>query len=352
MSNIQDRASDGEEEEDYMSEAFLSKLVQESGGDKAKKDSMTYSERRRQKEIQHLANLPKPLHVREKEARDKGLETEIGEDNRGMAMLLRMGFKKGGTLGAPKPSGGSGSESLPSGPSQSLKPDNVQTGALRAPIAIQMKQGRGGIGMDNSRKRQAEEELQRKEKEEHRVFDEGYRGQKGDQYQLEKRKRQLGAARAICMRMDANRAEEVTQSRGSEAGNMERSNKFWWIADSVPDEILGTPMMGPGAEVDLDSTGGDHGPSRELPVREGPESEMQKRVKLDPSLAVEDEEAEDKQPVWGERPEFASLEVSDKLDKVVQYLRDEYCYCFWCAAQYDGSEDLEGSCPGETEDDH
>jgi hypothetical protein len=93
MSNIQDRASDGEEEEDYMSEAFLSKLVQESGSDKVKKDSMTYSERRRQKEIQHLSNLPKPLHVREKEAREKGLETEIGEDNKGMAMLLKMGFK-------------------------------------------------------------------------------------------------------------------------------------------------------------------------------------------------------------------------------------------------------------------
>lgn len=90
MSDTQDGSS---EEEDYMSEAFLSKLVQGSGSDKPKKENMTYSERRRQKHLEHLANLPKPSHVREKEARDKGLATEIGEENKGMAMLLKMGFK-------------------------------------------------------------------------------------------------------------------------------------------------------------------------------------------------------------------------------------------------------------------
>lgn len=76
-----------------MSEAFLNSLVSASESQKAKKQSMTYSERRRQKEREHLANLPKPLKEREREAREKGLETEIGEENKGMAMLLKMGFK-------------------------------------------------------------------------------------------------------------------------------------------------------------------------------------------------------------------------------------------------------------------
>jgi hypothetical protein len=82
-----------DEEEDYMSEAFLNSLVAEESTKSKSKASMTYSERRRQKEREHLANLPKPLHVREKEAREQGLEKEIGEDNKGMAMLLKMGFK-------------------------------------------------------------------------------------------------------------------------------------------------------------------------------------------------------------------------------------------------------------------
>lgn len=77
-----------------MSQAFLDSLVNEGNrGGQSEKASLTYSERRRQKEREHLANLPKPLHVREKEAREKGLEKEIGEENKGMAMLLKMGFK-------------------------------------------------------------------------------------------------------------------------------------------------------------------------------------------------------------------------------------------------------------------
>lgn len=84
---------DEEEEEDYMSEAFLNSLVAEESTKSKSKVNMSYSERRRQKEREHLANLPKPLHVREKEAREQGLEKEIGEDNKGMAMLLKMGFK-------------------------------------------------------------------------------------------------------------------------------------------------------------------------------------------------------------------------------------------------------------------
>ncbi|KAF9928949.1 hypothetical protein BGZ65_005996 [Modicella reniformis] len=351
MSNIQDES----EEEDYMSEAFLNKLVQESSSDNAKKNDMTYSERRRQKHLDHLANLPKPLHVREKEAREKGLETEIGEDNKGMAMLLKMGFKKGGTLGVSKSCNDTGSgSSSPSGLSQqgpklvASHPD-----ALRAPLAIQMKQGRGGLGMDTVRKRKAEEKLQRLEKETLRVFDEGYRGQKGDQFQLEKQKRQLGAARAICMCMDAKRAEsDVNRSQGGATGNLGRSNIFWWIADSVPDEILGTPLMGPGAETVMEEEGQDRRLSsgtQAASQEESLEFDKEKRTKLDP-LLVADEEAEP--PKWGEHPAFAQLEVPEKLDKVVQYLRDEYNYCFWCASQYDGPEDLVENCPGETEDDH
>lgn len=86
---------DEEEEEDYMSEAFLNNLVSqaEKNTKKSGGGAPTYSERRRLKEKEHLANLPKPLHVREKEAREQGLNKELGEENKGMAMLLKMGFK-------------------------------------------------------------------------------------------------------------------------------------------------------------------------------------------------------------------------------------------------------------------
>ncbi|KAG0247739.1 hypothetical protein BG011_000992 [Mortierella polycephala] len=364
MSNIQD----SEEEEDYMSEAFLNSLVEANNKDSKKKAEITYSERRQQKEREHLDNLPKPLHVREKEAREKGLEKEIGEENKGMAMLLRMGFKKGGTLGAHKPNPDTlVTPSLQESSQGSINSENSSVGrsdALRAPIAIQMKQGRGGLGMDSSKKRQAEEELQRKEQESHRVFDKEFRGQKIDQFEQEKRKRQLGAARGICMRMDAQRASKDQDMKGDALDQKEghtenhvrigRSNSFWWIADSVPDEILGTKLMGPGAEVTIDDQVFDHSDQED-----GDLVTKNKRTKLDPQLLKDHErlglgdEEEDEEPAkWGERHDFAELEVSEKLEKVVKYLRSEHSYCFWCSAQYDGPEDLAENCPGETEDDH
>ncbi|KAF8940734.1 hypothetical protein BGZ58_005062 [Dissophora ornata] len=366
MSNVHD-----EEEEDYMSEAFLNRMVQESGNDKAKKANITYSERRRQKQLEHLANLPKPLHVREKEAREKGLEKEIGEENKGMAMLLKMGFKKGGTLGAPKPFGDSSSMSSPAPASvQKTERDDLTNGrsdVLRAPLAIQIKQGRGGLGLDSSKKRKAEEEFQQHQKEVQKVFDEGYRGQKRSQFELEKRKRQLGAARGICMRMDAAAAKEraakeavsetkssVDQEYNRQDGKQGRSNAFWWIDDSVPDEILGTHLMGAGAEAVAQELGADKSTAGQRTFdldgdEDGdPEDKREKRVKLDPVQVVEDEEP----AKWGERPEFTQLEVHEKLDRVVKHLRDEYRYCFWCSAQYYGAEDIAENCPGESEDDH
>ncbi|KAF9961435.1 G patch domain-containing protein 11 [Mortierella alpina] len=371
MSNAQD-----EDEEDYMSQAFLDSLVNEGKrSSQSEKGSLTYSERRRQKEREHLANLPKPLHVREKEAREKGLEKEIGEENKGMAMLLKMGFKKGGTLGAPKTDTDAGSSSRITGttltPSQGPDISTIsRPEALRAPIAIQMKQGRGGLGMESAKRRREDEELQKQQNEAHRMFDEGFRVQKISQFEQEKWKRQLAAARGLCMRMDAQKAaasiplvdEEQTQrenededTESQQPRRIGRSNSFWWISDSVPDEILGTRLMGPGAEVTHEpSLGGrafDHSDEEDGDLESNKEK-PKKRTKLDPVLLTEEEDAEPEVYKWGERSEFAQLEESKKLERVVQYLRAEHSYCFWCSAQFDSQEDLEENCPGETEDDH
>ncbi|KAF8326523.1 uncharacterized protein EI90DRAFT_3127735 [Cantharellus anzutake] len=53
-----------------------------------------------------------------------------------------------------------------------------------------------------------------------------------------------------------------------------------------------------------------------------------------------------------EAREFLSMPAQGRLDKVLSYLRSEYAYCFWCGTQYDDKEDMEKSCPGETEEEH
>ncbi|KAF9409949.1 G patch domain-containing protein 11 [Podila epigama] len=358
-----------DEEEDYMSEAFLNSLVANNDS-KPKKESMTYSQRRRQLERQHLANLPKPLKEREREAREEGLEKEIGEENKGMAMLLKMGFKKGGTLGASKQLSENQTSSATS--SSPVSAEATLTGgrqdALRAPIAIQMKHGRSGLGMDTLKKQQEEEEVTREQKRAREIYDENYRGKNGETFEYNKRHRQLLAAQAICMQLDVKKAAKDGQEKHEHAltseeehekdtghtriRRMGRSNSFWWISDSVPDDLVGTAMMGKAASTPASTMDRQ---KFDLSDKEDDELEVKevKRVRLSTPDSIEKPTAQDEEEAkWGEKPWYSELSTVEKLNHVVEYLRQEHFYCFWCAAQYYSIEDLNENCPGASEDDH
>ena len=60
---------------------------------------------------------------------------------------------------------------------------------------------------------------------------------------------------------------------------------------------------------------------------------------------VEDLEEEDP-----ELDTFTSLEVAERLQRIVDYLRETHWYCFWCKYTYP-DKDFEG-CPGLTEEEH
>lgn len=77
-------------EDDYMSAKYLETAAELERSAKEK----TYSQRRReqlqrQKEKGHI----KPRAQLEQEAREQGLSTALGNDNVGMKMLMKMGFK-------------------------------------------------------------------------------------------------------------------------------------------------------------------------------------------------------------------------------------------------------------------
>ncbi|KAG0331570.1 G patch domain-containing protein 11 [Podila humilis] len=341
-----------EEEEDYMSEAFLNSLVTANENQQNKNENLTYSQRRRQKEREHLANLPKSLKEREREAREKGLKTEIGEENKGMAMLLKMGFKKGETLGSQNMDVSTTtsaaatttaivtteSRSAPmSSPSSSLTETHSRSHAIRAPIAIQMKFGRGGLGMDTLKKQKEQEELEQQEKRTREIFDKDYRGSKMNQFELEKKNRQLGAAQSICMQLDVMKAakERDAQAKtgtadtatkneslvawGNDKNKMEllfprqgRSNSFWWIADSVPDDLVGTKMMGHAASPPSTATTIENPSKRHFDLSDNEsgdlESRKEKRIRLStPDLTDGDVLLDEQEPEaqWGERPVYA-----------------------------------------------
>lgn len=111
------------DEEDYMSDAFLAKLEDvkpsliKSNADKRKLEQLKQREEQQQ-------NKHKPIHQVQKEKLKEGLNKALTEDNKGFAMLSKMGFKPGSCLGK---------TSSPS--------------AIKVPISINIhSDGRSGLG--------------------------------------------------------------------------------------------------------------------------------------------------------------------------------------------------------------
>ena len=46
------------------------------------------------------------------------------------------------------------------------------------------------------------------------------------------------------------------------------------------------------------------------------------------------------------------IKVRERLQRVLNYMRERYHFCFWCGAEYKSKEELDTSCPGELEEDH
>lgn len=87
-----------DEEEDYMSDAFLLGLEDTRPGLAFGATAREYKKEanRKQKETE---NRVKPLKQRESERREKALSNAIDSSNKGFALLQKMGYKEGKGLG-------------------------------------------------------------------------------------------------------------------------------------------------------------------------------------------------------------------------------------------------------------
>jgi hypothetical protein len=192
-------SSNGEEEEDgYMS----LEILQEAQDFESKRKESSYTERRkRELREQEKKGYIKPRAQLEQEEREKGLNNTLvdNEDNKGMKMLMKMGFKKGMTLGN-------------------------KSDAIAEPIKVDLKSGRQGLGMDSLLKKRAREE-EEKELESRKKLDidpEDYRvimAQKAKEAQYF---RYINAAVSICEKLD-------------ESADI-KTNILWTLKTSVAEE--------------------------------------------------------------------------------------------------------------------
>lgn len=215
-----------------------------------------------------------------REIRDDGLAIPIASDNKGFQMLAAMGYQHGQGLG------------------------KGQSGRA-APVPIQVKGGKHGLGIEENKKRkqqQAEQQqqervrkrahMQQEMQAEHKVTS----AMRAANRQAES---QLLQARQVCETLDRLKGVE--------------SSEMWPPPPVVPD--ADSPPVSTGVQ-----TGSTDAPPNK-------------------------DALQDSMP-WEDWP------VQAKLAMVLDYLRQSYHYCLFCGCQYIDEDDLLANCPGLQEDDH
>lgn len=345
---------------------------------------------RRQKAEQEQAQ-----QQQQQDAAARTLAMAKANKSKGLAMMAKMGFTPGSALGSNirQQDSGGGEEAA---------------GVLVEPLRIHVRADRGGIGLGDERKRKlreaaglpppgGEDDEQPPDGEDNhankktRIVDEGdYRERMAKERDAARKERLVLAAQKIAERMDEDkRATAAAAAQGGEEEESQKKKKKAASSASASSRPLkAIPVLYRGlvrhreqadrdrrARHDLEQSSGfaDAVVQKSLPQYAEDEDDLDAYDRMAIGREEEGEEEEDflrpgddekkkkkkQQPVYvpddldeedGELDAFNALEVGDRLTRLVQYLRDEFRYCFWCKFAYP-DEAMEG-CPGITEEDH
>jgi hypothetical protein len=324
-----DGPEDEEEEDDYMNMVIAEPT--------APKQKETYTQRRLRKEREAEARGRTKSKAEkaadEAAARDAALSASMFTDptqaakSKGLAMMAKMGFKPGAALGSKE-----------------------NTSARTEPIGISMKEDRGGIGLDAERKRKFREEVEMAGKK--------VKAEEGDYRERVRKEREevrlegiFGAAMRVAERMDAEREEQEAVESGKSVDEGSGSQRRISTKPLKSINVLWRGLIRKREEKERDRRMRhdlQQSLSR-LPTYEdsNEDDEDKKALGKVPTQYTLVEDLEEEDP---ELDEFNALEPAERLQKLVEYLRREYHYCFWCKFTYPNAE-MDG-CPGLTEEDH
>lgn len=279
--------------------------------------------------------------------------------SKGLAMMAKMGFTPGSKLGA----------------------DDGREDVRAEPIRIEVREDRGGIGLDGERKRKLQEAAAaatadqegagaKKPRVEEVVVDPvAYRDRMARERDAARKETLVGAAQKIAERMDEDRAAGVVEGEGDEEAEREKSKRKagrlgGGSASSRP--LKAVPVLYRGLVRYREEKERDRRMRHDLETSLGGKTLLNDKslpAYEDEGMDADDKMAlgkEDKKMVYmtaddldeedEELNEWEALEVEIRLKRLVEYLRKEYRYCFWCKFAYP-DESMEG-CPGTTEEDH
>lgn len=304
------------------------------------KESSVQRAQRLKKESRARGVIKSKAQLAEEEAaaRDKALSTSLLDDpararkSKGLAMMAKMGFSGGG-LGkrAEDGSGGGGS-------------------GRTEPISIQVKENRGGIGLDAEKKRKLREAAEERGVKSVKLDPDEYRERVRREREDARIEKQLHAAQRLAERLDdenpAVESETSAEAADTDAAAVPMSSR---PLKSIP--VIYRGLLRHRAEVERDRRMRhdlEQSLSR-LPTYEDDEEDEDDKKAIGKTRVVyahiEDLEDDDE-----ELDEFNALELAERLRQLLEHLRSRHRYCFWCKSAYPTS-DMDG-CPGLLEEDH
>lgn len=316
---LKDKPEQGPEEDDYMSMPLA-----DPDPPKLENSIQRQARRRREAELKAHVKSKSEVAAQEREAREKSLATSLDRSNKGFQMMEKLGFKGGG-LG--------------------------REGGRVEPIAVEMREGKGGIGLDAEKKRKVREEMEGEVK---RVkAEEGdYRERLARERMERKVQGQIWGAMKVAERLHEEDLEGKRRREADEGGDKdgigeeaaEKDGKH--TAQKLTEvNLLWRNLVRDRAEKDrnkrmrYDLDQSLYG----LPTHNDPDEDKDYKI----ALGTEEPELEEEDP---ELDDFNALEPEVRLARIVEHMRHDHLYCFWCKASYSDAS-MEG-CPGETEDDH
>ncbi|EMR11715.1 hypothetical protein PNEG_00149 [Pneumocystis murina B123] len=257
--------------------------------------SSLISTRERKVYAQRERGICKSYQVREHERRKEALSSSLMDfekPSKAMTMMFKMGYRKGEALG------------------------QKQSEGKLEPLEINMKTDRLGIGHKTMQKQKIEQEIQ-KIRENEIDYESRMR--------LEREKKYLEAkvleAQKVCENLD--KKESLDEPR--------KINVLWrgLVVQRIEKEMEKRRRHG---------------------IFDRPEDSqdfLSDEIKPPRHTHIEWNEDEDM-----ELYAFNQLDPGIRLEKILDFLRQNYNYCFWCGYAYQNEEELSTYCPGKKEEDH
>lgn len=266
----------------------------------------------------------KSKHERDEDeaaAREAALAKSLDSSNKGFKMMAKLGYKPGSALG---------------------KTADART----VPINPVLKEDRGGIGHDTERKRKFRAEAEQEAKKV-KVDQVGYRDRMRQEREEKRLQAQIFGAQKVAERLDIEAETDQDEASGEVSDKvpldqrpLKSINVLWRGLVRYRLEKDAERRMRAEMQTSLSS---------KLPTYDDADEDNEDKLaysrKRTHTEYVDDLDEEDT-----ELDEFNELDVAERLERVVKYLRERHLYCFWCKSKYPDAQ-MEG-CPGLTEEEH